>query len=375
MSTPKATCLLIGAPPGQARMLRETLAAAPGRTIGLTHATRLSEGLALLGHGSFDVVFLDTPLIDAAPTDALARVVRFARGAGVVVLVRPVDEPDGRAALSAGAHSYVVKDPVWELDLPRLLRGLDGALAARRPSVPQVRRGTVVSVLGTAGGSGTTSTALRLARQLARSGASTVLIELRSWPGALVRMAGVRPAGHLGMVLGDAPAPLPKQLTSVTPALKLLLAPPTDRADHELTAERTTRLLDELTRLADRVVVELPCEASPALEVACLASSLIALVTETAPAALRQGRCTVELLADWSVPSERVVAVAVHRSGERIADPASIGAVLGCPVVAILPPLDVVPGAESSHLDPLLQSVGRVLDKGPGRATRSQVSP
>lgn len=373
MATLKSTNLLIGATPGQARMLRETLVGAPGRSIGMTHATRLSEGLVLLAHGAFDVVFLDSPLIDAAPGDALARVVRAARGAGIVVLVRPVDEPDGRAALEAGAHAYLVKDPVWELDQARLLRAIDAALTARRPAAPLTRRGSLVSVLGVAGGSGTTSTAMRLARHLARDGASTLLAEIRTWPGSLVRLAGVAPAGHLGMLLAREPVPLSAVLTDVAPRLKLLLAPPSDRADQELTAERTTRLLDELTRVADRVVVELPCEVSPALEVVCLASEQIVLVTDTTPAAVRQGRCIVELLSDWSVPLERVVAAAVHRHSERIADPASIGGVLGCGGVVVVP-------APPAHPWDKLDAVSRDVEFGCMQSlvqnlSRSHVSP
>lgn len=348
----RATALLVGTTPSQARLIRETLAAATGGPFNVSHASRLGDALALLARGVFDVVLLDSPLPDASPSEALARVVAAARGAGIVLLVRPSSAELARDALAAGAHAFVAKDPVWELDAPRLMRAIHTALSSRKQQVAAAARpadrsrGTMLGFLGAKGGSCTTSVTLRIAGLHSAQGSRTVLAEMRSWPGALASLSGVTGTGHIGQLSDVEPGRLEPQLidqilTAAGSNLKLLLAPSVDRGGTGLSAEQTVRLLDGLTRIAERVVVDLPCELTPALPVVCRASDFLAVVVETEAAAIRQARRVVELIASWSVGVVRIGALVIYRTPTLVESLARLRSALDCDELATLP---VAPG-------------------------------
>lgn len=376
MPTPNRHALLIGTMPAQARLVRDALSEVTHGGIEVTHSSRLADALALLSHGSFDVVLLDCPLLDATPTDALERTVHAARGGGIVLLVRPADAADFRSAVGAGAHALVIKEPMWELDTDKMTGAIETALQARPNTgtvIPQAERrsrGTVLALLGACGGCGTSSTALRIARALAARGKRTVLAELRGWQGSLAALAEVRPTSHLGRLLDGRPGALEtpeieQVLTPVEPHLSLLASPPVGRADRELAPEQVSNLLDALRRVAECVVVDLPCEVTPALEVACLASALVVLVVPPTPAGMRQGRRIVELLGSWSIGPARVGALLVADHDTRV-EPDRVRQELGCQVLDVLHPRPAgaaaLSAAERIAEDDLLSPVLRLLE-------------
>jgi len=373
MSAVKARVLLVGGPPSQVRLVCETLATATGGIYEVSHASRLADALPQLAGN--DVVLLESLLADAAPAAAVERVTSAAPGVGLVLLVRPPDAELGRQALESGADAVVVKDQFWELDCGRLIRAIDKALAAHRPApadppaMERRPRGAVLSVIGAKGGVATTSIALRLSRALAERGKRTALIELRTWAGTLAGLLSVRPASHLGQVLSMEPAALVPQvfdelLAGVAPNLKVLLAPPEPVDPDLLSAERAHATLESLTRIAQRVVLDLPCACTPALPVVARASSFIALVVEAESGCLRQARGVVELLRSFSVGAARIGAVVVYRTPALDYTLQDLRDTLGCDVLATLP---VPPGcrvATRDGEDPGLVSASGALGLG-----------
>ena len=65
--------LLVEDNPGDARLLKETLADAESEQFQLTHVFTLSSGLERLAEAGFDVVLLDLSLPDSQGLDTLAR--------------------------------------------------------------------------------------------------------------------------------------------------------------------------------------------------------------------------------------------------------------------------------------------------------------
>jgi len=326
MSDQATKVLLLGATPAQMRRIRETLATVPNRTFEMSHLSRVSDAISHLERGEFDVVLLNTPTPGTGATDAtddLAKVVKAAAGAGVVLLVQPSDVELGRHALGAGARAYLVKDQCWELDAGLLLRTIAAAgsepvptRAVRRDCVPTT---SIFGFVGARGGTGATSIALRVARILARRGISTTLAELGNSRGRLFAALGLgteRQLGPLTMLDADQldSTALDRVFCSVEPNLKVLLAPPADATQRELSPEHARRLLDSLESMVDCIVVDLPAQWTPSLETVCRRSTMVCLVTESDPACLWHARVVTDLVKTLSDGRTRIGAVLVDRT-------------------------------------------------------------
>ncbi len=133
--------LLIEDNPGDARLIREMLAALAGAgqtaSFRLIHAGRLADGLAALVQTAADVVLLDLSLPDSQGLDTFLRVRAAAPETPVVVLTGLEDEQAALKAIQAGAQDYLVKGQV---DGSLLGRALRYAIERKRAEVAQARR-------------------------------------------------------------------------------------------------------------------------------------------------------------------------------------------------------------------------------------------
>ncbi len=101
--------LLIEDNPGDARLLRETLAEFGGAPFELHWVARLSEGLERLDEGGIDLVLLDLSLPDSHGLETLFKVRDREPNVPVVVLTGTDDEVTGALAVRRGAQDYLVK--------------------------------------------------------------------------------------------------------------------------------------------------------------------------------------------------------------------------------------------------------------------------
>ncbi len=122
MSARPVTILLIEDNPGDARLLRETLAEAHGSAIALAHAPDLRAGLERLAAGGVDGVLLDLSLPDSEGLATLTAVQEQAADLPIIVLTGLDDEALAEKAVREGAQDYLVKGQVPAVLLCRSVR-------------------------------------------------------------------------------------------------------------------------------------------------------------------------------------------------------------------------------------------------------------
>lgn len=114
--------LLVEDNPGDARLVREALAAAgPGR-FEITHVVRLAEARRRLADERFDVLLLDLSLPDSQGLGTVDLARRAAGWVPVVVLTGLNDEGTALEALHAGVQDYLVKGRIDSDSAARALR-------------------------------------------------------------------------------------------------------------------------------------------------------------------------------------------------------------------------------------------------------------
>jgi DNA-binding NarL/FixJ family response regulator/MinD-like ATPase involved in chromosome partitioning or flagellar assembly len=319
--------LLVGCAPSVAHLVRDTLARATGGPYELAHVHRLAEALAYLTRSATDVVLLDSPLPDAGGIESLHKLLGAVRGLRVVMLARPADAPLAQDALKRGACGYLVKDSLWELDAPLLVRAIEAArrnaqvklrpdAPAARPAPKPRREARVLSFLGARGGAGTTSLALDAALIAHGRGHTVALVELGAAAGGLPALTGIDPKRHHGQLFAPGAeldtAAVDRALTDLKPGLRILFAPRGARRT-ELDPEAVGVLLDCLGAMFDLVVLDLPRDGSLATRAAAERSRFVTVVVDSDAACIRQAADCVTVLHGWSINAARVGLVVVNR--------------------------------------------------------------
>lgn len=104
--------LLVEDNPGDARLVKESLAEAGARSFKLTHVERLEDAIRRLERDRYDVVLLDLLLQDSQRLGTLMAIHQQAPKVPIVVFTGLEDDVVGLWALSEGAEDYVVKGKV-----------------------------------------------------------------------------------------------------------------------------------------------------------------------------------------------------------------------------------------------------------------------
>jgi PAS domain S-box-containing protein len=129
--------LLVEDNPGDARLLRETLADAGMTIVSVVHVTRLREAHARLAREHFDVVLLDLSLPDADGLETIVRTHEYAPCVPIVVLTGTDDEDLAVKAVRGGAQDYLVKG---QGDGHLLVRAIRYAIERKRAEEVMARR-------------------------------------------------------------------------------------------------------------------------------------------------------------------------------------------------------------------------------------------
>jgi CheY-like chemotaxis protein len=104
--------LLVEDNPGDARLVKESLAEVQPQRFNLTHVERLQDALRRLEQEDYDVVLLDLLLQDSERLGTLMEIHGQAPKIPIVVFTGLADEVVGLWALSEGAKDYVVKGKI-----------------------------------------------------------------------------------------------------------------------------------------------------------------------------------------------------------------------------------------------------------------------
>src|ERR1035437_10065266 len=169
MPQPVFEILLIEDNPGDAELVKDTLANAGDAVFRVHWAQALLPGLDRLARGDIDLVLLDVSLPDSHGLDGLDALRIHAPDLPVVLLTGWDNESLALRAVQGGAQDYLVKGG---LEGPALARTLQHAIVRQRtqmaasPADSGQERAMVVGLLGAKGGVGTTTIACHLGREI-----------------------------------------------------------------------------------------------------------------------------------------------------------------------------------------------------------------
>src|SRR3954453_12925399 len=121
--------LLIEDNPGDARLIREMIAAESGAAFEIEFAPRPAQGLARLSAGGIGLVLLALSLPDSMGLDTFAKVYAHSPAVPIIVLTGTDDNNLALAAVKRGAQDYLVKG---RLDRELLLRSMQYAIERKR---------------------------------------------------------------------------------------------------------------------------------------------------------------------------------------------------------------------------------------------------
>jgi CheY-like chemotaxis protein len=160
-----------------ARVVEEMLRHAEPRAFRIQRAETLIAALDLLANCTFDVALVDLMLPDSEGLETFLTIQRHAPRIPIVVLSGLDSEPLALKAVAHGAQDYLTKG---SLTTETLVRAITYAVV-RGQSVPDQKspvsdRASVVGILGSKGGVGTTTIACQLALQLKRQTDKSVLL-------------------------------------------------------------------------------------------------------------------------------------------------------------------------------------------------------
>ena len=128
--------LLVEDNPGDARLVRETLADVKSPPFELTHVERLSQARQRLAEERFDIVLLDLVLPDKPRMGSLIEIHDQASRVPIVVLTGLDDETMASWTLEEGAQDYLIKG---QTDKDSLVRCIRHAIQRHRTQSGRVR--------------------------------------------------------------------------------------------------------------------------------------------------------------------------------------------------------------------------------------------
>lgn len=295
-----------------------------------------------------DGVLDDTTLlvleVEHANPASLSRIssLRAARpGLPIIAALHDADVAEVRTIMRLGVVN-VVQLP---FELAELTTQLEDSLGTAKGKEGERALAPLITVVGSTGGSGTTTVITHLAAELARTskGARGIcVIDLDLQGGEVAYYVGQNPKVTVSALLdaGDRldPELLRSAVTESGHGFSIIAAPETITALDEVKDENLLRLITLLRQEFDLVLVDLPVDWTGwALSVA-LASDPVVMVIELSVASLRQAKRRLDLFSSIGLVANRLKLVAnrVERKLFRPIDVDAVNEVLGMKVMATL---------------------------------------
>ena len=289
-----------------------------------------------------DLVILDLMLPDVSGMEVCQQLRAKPETADLPIIMlsargRVSDKVSG---LKAGADEYVTKPVDWDEMVARVSALLERTRRLR--TAQPAKLGKVIGFIGAKGGVGTTTVALNVASILAAQKKTVIVGEIRSGYGTLSQQLNLAPVKNLTNLLKLGPRQMSEQelsmaLTTFPSGLAVLFGPQKVDQFNEVDPAQANALTTGLTRLADFLIVDLPCYPSGASQAVMHHCDLVVLVVEPEPVCVWSGKITLELLMAWGVSLGRVVAMVVNRA-ELTMDLGKIRSLLGCEILGVVPP-------------------------------------
>ena len=273
----------------------------------------LGSAVALAQEGVRPTLLIVDVADSLAPADDMAELSHIC-GDGTAILAIGPDNDVGlyRSLVRSGAADYLVK-PVSHQDLRRAILTLSNDSEEKPDAV-----GSLVAVMGARGGSGATSIAAGLAAALAKeTGKQVALVDLDVQFGDSALIFDVDPGTGLRNALED-----PDRVDSLLIAsalvncgqnLYLLAAEEPLDSTFRVSPEAVTHLVEELKRVVDIVVVDMPRHLAPHCADLLGTSAAVTLVGDLSLSCLRD----MLRLRKWleTVIEPSLLKIAVNRVG------------------------------------------------------------
>jgi pilus assembly protein CpaE len=316
---------------------------------GLKLAAEYSQPIAEIGKPlAEEIRRLDAQLVlldlgdDAAVGLRLAKyLAEDARGSRVFVLTGPTVAPEVLLeAMRVGAAEYLPK-PIEEAELAAAL-----SRAARRLSGPDARgdgpqQGRVTELLGAKGGVGVSTMAANIAVSMAKSGRSTILVDLDLDMGSSAVIMGLRPRYSVLDVVKNLHRLDRDLLGSLAEShesgVVVLASPSQPGPGEKITRDQARTLLSFVRRHFDQVVVDLDRAISPVTIGALETADDVLVVTTPDVASLNNTKRALPVIERATADTKRVRVVVNRRSSSDVITISDVSKALGKDVLATLP--------------------------------------
>jgi MinD-like ATPase involved in chromosome partitioning or flagellar assembly/CheY-like chemotaxis protein len=286
-------------------------------------ASSLDAGLALIPQYVPELILVDLNLPDSSGYETFLHVRECAQGIPIVVLTGLDDDQVAVRAVEDGAQDYLVKNLIQPKQIARcvnmaLSRQKRQGTPAKTPPSPN---GTVLSLIGSKGGVGTSTTAVNLGALLAQNGLETVLIELQPGrPGTLSLYLQTDPAHGLNGLLKRpadtiTPSDLQHCLVEALPGLHLLCPGASAGAWEALDAEHVRAILAAARRVCRFVILDLPARLDEGVAEALKLSDSITLLVDRESASIHCAPAVLEQIRTATSRNKEVRLAVIDRTG------------------------------------------------------------
>jgi len=310
----------------------------------------MEAAVARLAGGGIDAILVD--LFSPGSRDEDAAGLLRLRGAAAqvpIVVIGETAEDADRCPIEKIGLSAFITEARCQGELPSLIRRLIGCRTFAPQWGPAGRGrkvGSVITVMGSKGGVGATTVALNVACALAGN-QNVILAELRPTPGTLAqyfsRHSKVKDLGRLLGSGGEAPDEFEIESclwpSRSLPGLRVLFGPQGRPYRSSIEPNQASKMVEGLTALADRVVIDLPATPSDANRVVIQATECLLLVAERDSICLESARLLLDAITGWGDVPQTIGLVLVNRTLLATPTPTEdFEAQLGIPVFAVIPP-------------------------------------
>lgn len=329
-----------------AAMVQRMLASveSPSTTIRLEWVDTLAKALARLEEAAFDAILLDLNLPDSRGIETFSKLRAHRGNVALIVLTASEDEETAFAALREGADEYLVKGDVSGASLARRLRFAVERRQAKAQEQPAGTRSIVVGFIGAKGGTGTTTVALNVAAAMAKQNRSTIAVELKPGYGSFSFQLKHTPATNLSSLCalgasGIDATGVANRLCTFPLGLRVLFGPQEPEEFREIDPPAAEGLIGTVSRMAERVVIDLPPPALRMTRAVVRKCDFVAIVLERDAVSVHAAKVILRLVRSWGITQLVTGAIVVNRVTTYVPMPMDeITPQLDCAVLAVVPP-------------------------------------